>query len=180
MKLSQTQELLMEPVIVNKEEIILVGVSFYGDPFDTHSGWDEENEIGRLWQRFMKYLENNGNGILHITNTEAAFEVHVYNQETSTRGFFEVFIGLQVDHIEATPVDLLIKVLPASSYAVFTFQGEAISSDWHMEIDQWITAAGYERTYPFSFQYLDQRFKGVDRLAEFILDVYMPVKKATP
>jgi len=168
----------MEPVIVQKEEIILVGVSFYGDPFDTHSGWDDENEIGCLWQRFMKTLGDNGNSILHITNPEAAFEVHVYNQETSTKGCFEVFVGLQVAHIENIPVDLLVKVLPATTYAVFTFQGEAISSDWHMEIDHWITATGYERAHPYSFQYLDQRFKGVDRLAESILDVYMPVKTA--
>jgi predicted transcriptional regulator YdeE len=180
MKASQTQDQLMEPLIIQKEEIVLVGVSFYGDPFDTYSGWDEENEIGRLWQRFMKYQEDIGNSVLHITNPEAAFEVHVYNQETSTKGFIEVFVGLQVDRIETIPVELLVKVLPATTYAVFTFEGEAISSDWHMEIDQWITAAGYERAHSFSFQYLDQRFKGVDRLAESILDVYMPVKTTTP
>jgi predicted transcriptional regulator YdeE len=167
----------MEPVIVQKPEITMVGMSFYGDPFDTHSGWDEENEIGRVWLRFMKYMEGNGSNILHITDPEAALEVHVYNPETSTKGVFEVFVGLQVDRIESVPVELLVKILPPTIYAVFTLQGEEISTDWHMHIDLWIAAAGYQRAHPFSFQYLDQRFKGVNRISESELDVYMPVKK---
>ena len=166
MTLSQSQDQLMDPVIIQKEEIILAGMSFYGDPFGTHSFWEDENEIGRLWQRFMNYLGDKENCIIHTVNPEATYEVHVYNQETNTIGFFEVFVGLQVDVIETIPVELLVKVLPATTYAVFTFEGEAISSDWYLKIDQWITAAGYERAYAFSFQYLDQRFKGVDHLAE--------------
>ena len=42
----------MEPRIVESERIILVGFSFFGDPFALSAGWTEENEIGRLWQRF--------------------------------------------------------------------------------------------------------------------------------
>lgn len=167
----------MEPVIVTRSEISLVGMSFYGDPFDTHSGWDEENEIGRLWRRLMKYLEGNKHNILHLTNIEAAFEVHIYNPETSLRGVFEVFVGLQVDQIESVPVELLVKTLPPSTYAVFTLKGDEISSDWDMHIDHWITDAGYQRAGPFSFQYFDQRFQGIDQLAESELDVYMPVRE---
>jgi predicted transcriptional regulator YdeE len=74
-------------------------------------------------------------------------------------------------------VDLLVKVLPATDYAVFTLEGEQIASDWHLEIDQWIKTAGYEHAHPYSFQYYDVRFKGLDRLAESQLDVYMPVAK---
>jgi predicted transcriptional regulator YdeE len=153
-------------------------MSFYGDPFDTHSGWDEENKIGRVWRRLMESLESNMENILHLTNPEAAFEVHIYNPETSLRGVFEVFVGLQVDHIESVPVELLVKILPASIYAVFTLKGDEISSDWGMHIDHWITAAGYQRAHPFSFQCFDHRFKGVNQLAESELDVYMPVRQS--
>ena len=36
----------MQPTIVQKGEIVLVGMSFYGDPFETSAGWTEENQIG--------------------------------------------------------------------------------------------------------------------------------------
>jgi predicted transcriptional regulator YdeE len=168
----------MEPKFIKKEEILLVGMSFYGDPFDSFGGWDDENEIGRLWNRFMTYLNTSNARIPHTIDQEAAFEVHIYNPETSLRGTFEVFVGLQVQRIETPPVELLVKVLPPTSYAVFTLRGEEIKSDWDMHIDQWIATAGYKRAFLYSIQYMDHRFKGVERLAESELDVYMPVRKA--
>ena len=155
-------------------------MSFYGDPFDSRDVWDEENEIGRVWSRFMTYFEGNGEKIQHLTDSGAAYEIHIYNPETTSRGFFEVFVGLQVDRIEQIPIELLAKVLPPSRYAIFTFKGEVISSDWDMHIDEWIKDAGYQRAHSFSFQYLDHRFRGVDQLAESELDVYMPVKEIDP
>ena len=49
----------MQPKIIRADQIMLVGMSFYGDPFETSAGWMEENQIGRLWQRFMAYLSIN-------------------------------------------------------------------------------------------------------------------------
>lgn len=165
----------MEPSIIQKTEITLVGMSFYGNPFDTHSGWDESNEIGRVWSRFTKYLDENDE-IFQQFDKGVYYEVHIYNQETITKGIFEVFVGMQADIIEGVPVELLVKILPSTKYAVFTLEGEDISSDWHTHIDQWIKDAGYQRAHPYSFQYLDERFKGVQNLKDSVLDVYMPVK----
>ena len=166
----------MEPIILQKPKIILLGMSFFGDPFDTHSGWEEENEIGRLWQRFMRFLDNNSDKMPHLVNPKAGFEVHIYHPETTTMGVFEVFVGLEIEEVENVPIELVMKVLPPSKYAVFTFHGEEIASDWHMRIHQWISDAGFKQAYPFSFQYLDQRFKGIENLAESELDVYMPIQ----
>jgi len=158
-------------------EIILVGMSFYGDPFETSTGWTEENQIGRLWQRLMAYLADNAESIKHRVPVHASYEVHVYGPETMSKGLFEVFVGLQVEKLEAVPVDLLVKILPVTEYAVFSLQGEQIISDWHLEIDQWIAAAGYQSAHPFSFQFYDERFKGLDQIEDSQLDIYMPVKK---
>ncbi len=166
----------MQPLIVKKPEIYIAGMSFYGDPFSTRSGWDAENEIGRVWTRFVQYLKLNGEGIQHITTPNVFYEVHIYNGETAVKGEFEVFIGVPIDRLEAIPVELLVKVLPPTPYAVFTFQGEEIASDWQLQIDQWISDAGYRCTHPFSFQYYDDRFKGLDKIAESTLDVYMPIE----
>ena len=166
----------MELIISQKPEIRLIGMSFYGDPFDICGGWDAENEIGRVWTRFMKYFRLNEEGIQHIAAPGVFYEVHIYSDETATKGNFEVFVGVPVDHLEAIPVELLVKVLPPSAYAVFTVKGDEITSDWHLLIDQWMTEAGYRRAHPFTFQYYDDRFKGVDKISESILDVYMPVE----
>jgi len=168
----------MQPTIVSKAEIKLVGMSFYGDPFETSAGWTEENQIGRLWQRMMTYLSEHGDKIQNQVPVKASYEVHIYGPETMSKGLFEVFVGLQVEKVEKVPVDLLVKLLPATEYAVFTLQGAQIVSDWHLEIDQWIKAAGYRHSYPFSFQYYDERFKGLDQVEDSQLDVYMPVEKA--
>ena len=39
-----------------------------------------------------------------------------------------------------------------------------------------MTRSGYERAYPYGFQLYDDRFKGVERIDESTLDVYVPVK----
>jgi predicted transcriptional regulator YdeE len=167
--------IIMQPSITKKEKIILVGMAFYGDPFETSAGWTEENQIGRLWQRLMGHLAENPDSIQQRATTNTSYEVHVYNAETKTKGFFEVFVGVPVEGLKAVPVDLLVKILPATQYAVFTLRGEQISSDWHLEINRWLLKTGYRQALPFSFQYYDERFKGLDQIEDSILDVYIPI-----
>jgi len=167
----------MDLMILQKPEILLVGLSFFGDPFDTNNAWSEENHIGRTWQRLMRYLGQPDSTIHHRAAADVFYEVHIYGDETKTQGFFEVFVGFPIERLEAVPVELSLKVLPATEYAVLTLQGEAILSDWVMNIDRWIVEAGYQRSYPYSIQYYDARFKGLDQIADSILDVYMPVRK---
>jgi predicted transcriptional regulator YdeE len=169
----------MQPTILQEPEILLVGMSFYGDPFDTSGVWTEENQIGRTWQRLNTYLAKHSDAIHHRMATDVYYEVHVYGEETNTQGRFEVFAGVPVERLEAVPVELLTKVLPAAMYAVFTFEGQAILSDWVMHIDHWLTEAGYERSFPYSMTRYDARFKGLDQVGDSILDVYMPVRIAS-
>jgi predicted transcriptional regulator YdeE len=168
--------MVMEPRIVKKGPIALLGLSFYGDPFAASGGWTEENEIGRLWSRLMRYLADRGDLIRHVVDEGVAYEVHVESEETAAKGYREVFVGIEVAQLEDVPVDLLIKILPPTTYAVFTFRGEQIASDWSMLIQQWMHDAGYESAHRYGFQRYDERFQGVENLAESVLDVYVPVK----
>lgn len=168
----------MKATIVNREQMILVGFSFFGDPFTTSGDWTLENEIGRLWNRFINFTTQGENRIRHVVNPGVAYEVHVWNEETAEKGHFEVFVGVEVAQLEDVPVELLVKVLPATQYAVFTLQGEQIVSDWSRPIHhEWMPASNYENAYPFMFQYYDQRFKGLDQLEGSQLDVYIPIKE---
>ena len=169
----------MQPVILQRDQIILAGMSFYGDPFESHAGWEEENQIGLLWQRFMGYLSRHGGDIQNMAQPDVAYEVHITSEETYAKGLFEVFVGVEIANAECTPFDLSVKVLPASEYVVFTLQGEEITADWEMLIDRWMNDSGYRTAHAYNFQLYDRRFRGMDNLAESILDVYVPIIKIT-
>lgn len=167
----------MQASVVDKDQIILVGFSFFGDPFEFSGGWTEENEIGRLWQRFMDFGKQHQGQIKHLVDPQASYEVHVYNPETQSKGHFEVFVGMEVSELSDVPVELLVKVLPPNKYAIFTLKSEQITSDWSKEIFQdWFPQSGYQPAGEYGIQLYDQRFKGLDQVEESELDVYIPVK----
>lgn len=167
----------MEPRFVEKGRITLVGMSFYGDPFAESGGWTEENEIGRLWSRLEAYLADHPGAVKHRTSETTAYEVHVEGAETATKGYREVFVGVKVEQLEDVPVEMVVKILPAATYALFTLEGEQITSDWSMMMQEWMLDAGYEPAHPYGMQRYDERFRGVDSLAGSVLEVYLPVKK---
>ena len=168
----------MEAVLLESHRMLLVGLGFFGDPFSISAGWTEENEIGRLWKRFMAYLTQHRHRIKHVKVDAVMYEVHIYHQETERTGEFEVFVGLEVEKLEDVPVELSAKILPPTTYAVFTLQGEQIMSDWHKMIyDDWMSRSGYQTAHAYSVQRYDERFKGVPHIGESALDVLVPVKR---
>jgi AraC family transcriptional regulator len=168
----------MEPKIVDRDQILLVGFSYYGDPFATSAGWTEENEIGRLWRRLETFLRNHGDRVKHVRDESLGYEVHVEHEETAAKGYYEVFVGMEVETLEDMPIEMVSKALPATKYAVYTVSGDQIVSDWATEIfGEWMPGSGYEQAYGYGFQLYDARFKGLDRLDESELDIYVPVRK---
>jgi predicted transcriptional regulator YdeE len=165
----------MEPKLIDAGPMTLVGLSFFGDPFRLHGGWEEENEIGRLWARFMAYWSQHAPEIRHVVDPTVMYEVHVEHAEMAQTGEFEVFCGVEVTRLDALPVELVAKVLPATRYAVFTLRGAEIASDWNQAMADWMARAGVQRAYPYGFQRYDERFKGVDRMEESVLEAYVPV-----
>jgi AraC family transcriptional regulator len=168
----------MNPKIISKPELLVVGMNFYGDPFQQASAWEEENQIGLLWKRFMALLQQNPSAIKHIAVPDVALEIHLYSKETQAKGLFDVFVGIMVEKLEDVPLECTVKLLPATQYAVFTLKGRQITGDWGKEIyGEWLPSSGYSTPYNFMIQYYDSRFKGLDKLEDSLLDVYIPVKR---
>jgi predicted transcriptional regulator YdeE len=168
----------MEPRLVERGPITLLGFGFFGDPFKISAGWTEENEIGRLWQRFMAYLPENQPRIQHVSPGAVAYEVHIEHEETARTGEYEVFVGLEVERLEGVPVELTAKILPPATYAVFTLRGEQITSDWHtLIVAEWMLRTGYESAHPYGFQRYDERFKGLDQIEDSVLEAWVPVRR---
>lgn len=167
----------MEPKIVERKSITLAGLSFFGDPFTEKGGWTEENEIGRLWKRFMSYLDNDQLQLPASREAEVCYEVHILHPETNLSGEYEIFTGFETQEVRQTPPEFVVKILPACIYAVFTLTGTEITSDWYQLIyKDWMPGSGYKEAYHYSFQQYDKRFKGLDRLDESVLDLYIPIK----
>jgi predicted transcriptional regulator YdeE len=168
----------MQPKFVKRDKMLLVGLGFYGDPFKISGAWSEENEIGRLWQRFMPFLANKCKSIPAVKDSSVYYELHIVQKETMEKGYVDVFVGTEVEKIQTVPLELLIKLLPPTEYAVFTLRGKEITADWPQKIcTEWLPASGYEFSYSYSLQVYDKRFKGMDNLEQSEIDVYFPVKK---
>ena len=170
----------MEPKVIEKPEMFLLGFDFFGDPFKFSAGWTEENEIGRLWKRFMTFYGQHVDQVLHVKEPVVMYEIHLEHPETPQTGEHEVFVGLEIEQFEQVPVELTAKILPATSYAVFTLQGEQIISDWSKMVhEDWLPGSGYQTSYPYGMQGYDERFKGVENIAESEIELYIPIKGVT-
>lgn len=174
----------MEPKILEKSEMTLAGMSYFG-PIGGE-GWSHENQIGKLWQRFNSFCETKWSLIEdHVINPKVGYEVSVWNDQEfeETKSVF-VYVGVEVEGLEELPLELVFKVLPASTYAKLTPKGKRITT-WENGFYQgWLPKSGYQlasyHDYHFQIQaYEDGRFKGLgEQLEESEIDVYVPVTQA--
>jgi predicted transcriptional regulator YdeE len=106
------------------------------------------------------------------------YEVHIYGIETRSKGYFEVFVGEEVNTAQL-PVTLNSKFIPAADYLKITLVGKEITGDWWHKLDTEIMSpSGPKRNSAYLIQAYDERFKGMDRIEDSILDVYIPIEKA--
>lgn len=167
----------MEGRIEYGEQTILAGISFFGDPFSESGGWTEENEIGRLWKRFMTLSGTYRESMPPLDDVQSMYEIHAWDAQTAETGHYEVFVGYPVVDVLGIPITMLAKVLPASRFAVFTLEGEAIhDQDNYVQMDVWIEEHGCQRGASWMYNLYDDRYKGIDRMSESIIDVYLPIK----
>lgn len=165
----------MNPTIQHMRQLVLAGFSFFGDPFHSHAGWTETNEIGRVWSRLSHYLGWSG---CPYPPPPVSYEILLETRETPQTGEFEVFVGFEVQDVHAVPLELSIKVLPETDYAVFTLRGEAIRMSEPL-VDTWLKTADYKRAFPFIMQRYDARFKGLDHLEDSEMDLLIPVTRTS-
>ena len=108
----------------------------------------------------MTFMTEHGEDVPHVKDENVAYEVHVESADTMSKGYREVFVGVEVESLAEVPVELLVKVLPAATYVVFTLRGEEIASDWSMTIGEWMQHSTYEPVGNYGIQRYDERFRG--------------------
>ncbi|TLX67710.1 GyrI-like domain-containing protein [Labilibacter sediminis] len=105
--------------------------------------------------------------------------MHLQNSETPTTGEFEVFVGYEIADVETVSFELCVKVLPPTDYALFTLRGDQMMGEEPI-VDQWLATNPYEIAHTYFVQRYDDRFKGLDRVEESVLDFLVPVTLIEP
>lgn len=168
----------MTPRITERKKLILVGMDFFGKPYEKAGGWSAQNAVGELWKRFSRFTEKKLDSIKNLVS-ESGYELWVDFAEEKASGNKYIFAGLEVSKLEDTPLELVAKILPETRYAVFTFTMREIKEDWSkaQEIwNKWLPKARLELSFDYMIEYYDaERFKSMDN-PESELDFMVPVK----
>ncbi|MHA1911501.1 MAG: GyrI-like domain-containing protein [Candidatus Kariarchaeaceae archaeon] len=173
---------LSEPLIIDEDKIVLIGMEFFGDPFKANESWSSQNEIGLLWSRFSSFMSREeSKDFQERIDTKEAFEVHIESKDTSRTKEFHVFVGYPLKdpaNLTDIPLELVIKILPATKYALFTLKGKEITSNWAEKIyNVWLANSAFVSSHRFLIEkYDEERFKGLgEQLDESELDILIPV-----
>ena len=168
----------MKAELMTLRPLLLGGMCFYGDPLSAKGSWDSENEIGKTWKRYTDFLAANP-ARPYSLDERRMYEVHLYGDETPSKGYFEVFVGEEVRTAEL-PVALCAKYIPASDYLKVTLSGSEITADWWKELDAVLSERNLKRNDRYLIQAYDHRFKGMDRIEESEMEVYLPILSDRP
>lgn len=163
----------MKPEILEKRKITLVGMDFYGNPFQSGEAWSTENAIGQLWQRFNDFYEKK-KGLIKNLASESGYELWIdFGGEEDNK---YIFVGVEVEKLDEPPLELVARILPETRYAVYTLKGDDIKSDWPSKLLNWVSEASLEQSYTYIIEYYDPaRFKDMDS-SDSELDIYVPVR----
>jgi AraC family transcriptional regulator len=155
----------MEPKIIEKAAMSLVGVVFYGDP----SG----GEFAGTWHRLMQI---EGDIPKHINQADHyGLEFYGPDFEQSHKWFY--MASVEVQDLANIPLPMVGKTIPACTYAVFTVKGglKNLMAGFQEAYETWLPQSPYQVAYQFDFEfYQDGRFK--DDAEDSEIDIYIPVK----
>jgi len=167
----------MEPKIIDRNQLIIAGMVYYGNPFHAADASPDQNEVGKLWGCFNTYYEKNTERFTGEVNPKMAWELHITTDEYEETKEYYVMVGVEVSEIADLPLPIFAKVLPAGSYAVFTLRGEEMVKDWGKAIyKEWLPASEYEEALQITLEKYDEdRFRGWGE-PDSEVEIWVPVK----
>ena len=167
---------MLNPTIATLPKMTLAGFTFFGDPFHSHAGWTEENEIGRVWQRLMVFYDNLAKDQRHNSDEKVWFEIHLEHPGSIEKGEWEIFIGYETNQPEALPIELCVKTIPSLNWAVFTLKGPEVG-DFDPLYKEWLEKSEFEEAMPLLIERYDERFKGANNMKDSELEYLIPVRR---
>jgi AraC family transcriptional regulator len=165
------------PIITGKKVFNLLGCVFYGNPFHSAPPWSINNEIGRTWMRFFDLYKKYETFIEKIRiGPRTAYEIHIEAGDYTKTKEFNIFIGFEVKIFEFVPLEMFIKILPNTEYAVVT--SDAIEfTECDVFFRKWLPNSEYEQSFPYIIEGYEEGRYNYEDLENSELDWYIPVKK---
>ncbi|MGD2157252.1 MAG: GyrI-like domain-containing protein [Anaerolineales bacterium] len=177
----------MKPQIIQREQMTFLGLEYYG-PL-SGEGWSAGNAVGQLWQRYGVIWDKRKDVVEgKVIKPEFGYELMIWNENEfqDTKNFY-IFVGAEIDPGQLTdlPLEMVVRVLPASTYASFTVKGENITKWEDKFYKEWLPVSGYQLAYfnDYNLQiqaYEAGRFKGLgDLIEQSEVDVLIPIEKTS-
>jgi len=161
-----TQQKLVEPMIVELEEMTVVGIQTL---FSMKC-----NLIPVLWERFSPRMQE----IKDVVRKDVVLEVSYDMQGGGEEVIFFVLAGLIVGSVENIPEGMTYKRVPAHEYAFFTHYGpiSRIYDTYDWIYNNLLPRSAYEvDNAACTIEWYDERFRMDSPDSEY--DIYVPVRK---
>lgn len=155
----------MESKIIEKEKLILVGLI---------NNATKNSNFGAYWDVFFKEQSK----IKRVNNT-TFYGLETYSNDFTETCTWYYMPSVEVETIEEIPSNMFIKVLPKSTYAVFTIKwefGKNVGKTFDYIFQSWLPNSGYKVGLAFDFEYYDERFDIQNPDSE--MDIYIPIIKS--
>lgn len=155
----------MEPKIVEKEAFIIAGLEFKGNINGDNSG------IGGLWDKFRPLKDT----IKNQVNSKRVYGFDTWDENIQKTGEFRYIAAVEVKDETEIPEGMVHIKVPASKYAVFTYELSQMSDDMIREIySKWFPKSGLKMSANYDFEYYDEHFDGNDEKSKVYF--YIPVE----
>jgi len=166
-----------DPLLISKDRMVIGGINYYGDPIENHEGWNVENEIGKLWNRFMYLYFQKKDAISAIINENAFYEIHIQtDKDCENNNEYGIMVGVELKDIVDMPEEMVLKVFGERKYLAFTLEGIEIVENWKL-MSEWIDKSEYVIDGDYVIQKYDERFKGMDKIEQSVMEAWFPVKE---
>jgi AraC family transcriptional regulator len=151
----------MEPQIVKKPAITLVGLQVHGKL--------EGMDIKSLWNTF-------GPRMAEIKGANPAVCYGAMDHYSEATGEFDYLAACAAQSAAAAPVGMVSWSVPAQTYAVFPCTLPQIGEAWMTAYQQWLPQSGYRRAAGPEFELYDEKFNPQDPAS--VLYLCVPIVSA--
>jgi AraC family transcriptional regulator len=133
------------------------------------------NTTAGLWKSFMPRRKEIPHGVGQELYSVQLYPNHFFENVDPTVTF-EKWAAMEVSDVSTIPQDMEVMILPAGSYAVFSYKGPGGSPLPFQHIFQtWLPASGYELDTRPHFEVLGEKYKNNDPDSEE--EIWIPVRR---
>ena len=156
----------MKPEILTLNKMALVGMIYYGD--------NAQGEIKDLWTKLGPRMKE-----IKGKKGWCAYGLCIEPDDYEKTGLFQYVACVEVENLDEIPMDMVGKIVPANTYAVFTHKGpvSGLRNTYENIFGNWINQADVEVIPGFDFELYDDRFTSPDDPNSEI-DIYIPIQRS--